>query len=210
VHRFVVIRRRDARLLAERFSVPAGSVSFVHWPGDLARDAGETSDGGYVYAAGWAHRDWPMFLEAVKNVPIRVVIAADLDGRTHSPHGRAEVEIVGAVPPSEGRRLMRAATVVAVPLIDTDLAAGPLVLLDAMTAGKAVLATRTGGTVDYITDRVDGLLVAPGDPKAFAAALSELLSSPGLRAELGERARESAAAFSSEDFWRACYLAASG
>lgn len=209
VHRFVVIRRNDARLLTARFGLPGRAVSFAHWPGDLATHR-ETSDDGYVYAAGWAHRDWPMFLEAVQRLESHVIIAADLLPRGRHRRGRADVEIVGPLPPDQGRTLMRAASVVAMPLVDTDRPAGPLVLLDAMSAGKAVVATRTGGTVDYVRDRVDGLLVPPGDAIAFAAALQALLEAPELRAQLGEEARETASAFSSVQFWQTCYVAAVG
>jgi glycosyltransferase involved in cell wall biosynthesis len=62
-------------------------------------------------------------------------------------------------------------------------------LLEAMALGLPVVASRAGGNVDLVSHGDDGLLVAPRDPAAFAAALARLLGDAGLRRRLGERAR---------------------
>lgn len=48
-----------------------------------------------------------------------------------------------------------------------------------------------------------GVLVSPGDPAALAASITQLLGDPGLRAELGRRARAAAARFSFAREWEA-------
>lgn len=53
-----------------------------------------------------------------------------------------------------------------------------LVLLEAMQAYIPIVASRTGGIPEVIRDRVDGLLVPPGDPEALAKACRFLLSNP--------------------------------
>lgn len=63
-------------------------------------------------------------------------------------------------------------------------------LIEALRAGKAVAATRTGGIPEFVRDGVDGLLVEPKDVKALSAALKRLLADPGLRERLGRSARE--------------------
>jgi L-malate glycosyltransferase len=67
-------------------------------------------------------------------------------------------------------------------------------LLDAMAAGKPVVATSTGGIPEVVLDGVTGLLVAPRDHQAMAAAIVRLLKNPSLRQRMGEagaaRARE--------------------
>ena len=65
----------------------------------------------------------------------------------------------------------------------------PLVLLEAMSFGLPVIATPVGGIADYVTDRDNGLLVAPGDIEAIAASIQELAADPALRVRLGEAAR---------------------
>jgi glycosyltransferase involved in cell wall biosynthesis len=65
----------------------------------------------------------------------------------------------------------------------------PRALLEAMALGIPVVASRVGGTVDLVTDGVDGVLVPPRSPAAFARALAALLADPGRRAALGAAGR---------------------
>ncbi|MGH3691051.1 MAG: glycosyltransferase [Microbacterium sp.] len=66
-----------------------------------------------------------------------------------------------------------------------------LTITEAMFKGKPVVATRTGGIPRQIKDRVNGLLVEPGDDEAFIVAVNELVADEGLRAELGAAAESS-------------------
>jgi glycosyltransferase involved in cell wall biosynthesis len=63
------------------------------------------------------------------------------------------------------------------------------VLLEAMAAGRAIVATRVGGTPELIADGKTGLLVERSDPPGLARAVAALLRDPALRAELGAAAR---------------------
>lgn len=58
-------------------------------------------------------------------------------------------------------------------------------ILEAMAASKPIVATDVGGTMEMLTDRVDGLLVSPGNHDAMAKAICELLSRHRYQAELG-------------------------
>jgi glycosyltransferase involved in cell wall biosynthesis len=65
----------------------------------------------------------------------------------------------------------------------------PLSLVEGMAAGCAVVASDVAGVRELIAHGVTGLLVAPGDPAALAAALASLLRDPGLAQRLGAAAR---------------------
>lgn len=65
----------------------------------------------------------------------------------------------------------------------------PLALLEAMRAGRAVVATRVGGVPEVVHDDDNGVLVEPADAEALAEALAALAAAPARRAELGARAR---------------------
>ena len=60
----------------------------------------------------------------------------------------------------------------------------PLAVLEAMAAGKPVVATRIGGTSEAVQDGVTGLLVPPADPAALVHAIGAVLGSPSLARRL--------------------------
>ena len=70
-----------------------------------------------------------------------------------------------------------------------------LASLEAMAAGKAVLATRVGGVPEIVQDGVTGLLVPGGDAPALAQAMTRLAADAPRRQTLGEAGRERAQQF---------------
>jgi glycosyltransferase involved in cell wall biosynthesis len=67
-----------------------------------------------------------------------------------------------------------------------------LASLEAMAAGRPVVASRVGGIPEVVRDGLDGILVPPNDPTLLADGLSALLGDPGRRAAMGERGRRRA------------------
>lgn len=65
----------------------------------------------------------------------------------------------------------------------------PQVALEAMACGTPVAAFDSGGAGEFVREGVTGRLVAAGDTSALAAALMQLAADPGLRQNLGQRAR---------------------
>lgn len=63
------------------------------------------------------------------------------------------------------------------------------VLLEAAACGLCIIATRTGGNSEIVSERVNGYLVAVGAPDQIAAHGLELFRDRALRAALGERSR---------------------
>jgi glycosyltransferase involved in cell wall biosynthesis len=70
----------------------------------------------------------------------------------------------------------------------------PNSIVEAMAAGKPVVATRVGGIVDAVVDQHTGFLVPPRTPSAMASAIERLLIEPELRRQLGEAAARRARA----------------
>jgi len=68
----------------------------------------------------------------------------------------------------------------------------PKSALEAMAAGKPLVATDIAGLREAVVHETTGLLVPPGNPTALAAALQRLIESPELRARMGAAARERA------------------
>lgn len=69
----------------------------------------------------------------------------------------------------------------------------PVSLIEAMAAGRAVVATGVGGVADVVKDATTGLLVTPGRDDLFAVAMGRLADDPELRTRLASAAREDAA-----------------
>lgn len=65
----------------------------------------------------------------------------------------------------------------------------PMCLLEAMAAGRPVVATRVGAIPMVIASEKTGLLVEPGDQGALAAAICDLLSNPKSAMQIGENGR---------------------
>ena len=83
--------------------------------------------------------------------------------------------------------LLHAADVVALPSAVEGL---PLAILEAMAAGRPIVATDVEGTSELLEDGRTGILVPGDDPEALAAAIAELLADPVRAASLGRRAAE--------------------
>ena len=71
--------------------------------------------------------------------------------------------------------------------------ASPLTLMEAMAAGRPVVASAVGGIPQLVEHRRTGLVVPAGDAGALADALTELLADAALRERLGRAARDVAA-----------------
>jgi len=65
----------------------------------------------------------------------------------------------------------------------------PVSAIEALAAGRPVVATRVGGVPDVVRDGEDGFLVDPGDVDALADRLARLAADPELRERLGASGR---------------------
>jgi len=104
---------------------------------------------------------------------------------------RVEHRMMGRVPQERLSTVLDAADVFAFPSHAEGL---PTVVCEAMLAGRAVVATRAGGTPEIVRDGETGLLVGVHDVDGLAAALRRVLTDGVLRAHLESGAREFALA----------------
>lgn len=66
----------------------------------------------------------------------------------------------------------------------------PVVILEAMLAQKAVIASAVGGSPEIVVDARTGTLVPPGDPDKLAEAITYHLGNPGISRRLAENGHE--------------------
>jgi glycosyltransferase involved in cell wall biosynthesis len=133
---------------------------------------------------------------AAQAADLHVVIVGEGDLRPElEPLAAAQgsrVRLVGKLERELLAAALAAADAVAVPSV-VDRAGNvdglPNALLEAMAAGKPVVASRVAGIPDVVVDDHNGLLVPERDPGALAAALRRLAQEPDTRERLGEAAR---------------------
>jgi len=61
----------------------------------------------------------------------------------------------------------------------------PLTILEAMSSGAGIIATKVGGIPEVIQNGKEGILISPEDPEALAKGITELLKNRELRIKLG-------------------------
>ncbi len=75
----------------------------------------------------------------------------------------------------------------------------PTTLADAMSFGKAIVASNIGGLPEMLKNGDSGLLADPKDPKDFADKIIKILSDSSLAEEFGQRAIKNIRDYGSED-----------
>jgi glycosyltransferase involved in cell wall biosynthesis len=190
----------------------SGRVVTVHNgipPRDPAPLPALAGDGPLVAYVGRLNRwkGYELFVDAVERIApdfpaARFVLAGDpppgeewrtpaLERRLATAGLTRRVELLGFV--ADGASVCESAEIVAVPSTWPDPL--PTVVLEAMRAGCAVVATDGGGVPEMIEDGLSGVLVRPGDADGLAGAIRRLLDDPALAAEMGKRARARVATF---------------
>ena len=87
------------------------------------------------------------------------------------------------------RDLPRIAAAADLAVLSSDNEGTPVSLIEAAAAGTPAVATDVGGVAEVVAPET-GILVPPGDERAFARALVDIANEPELRQAMGERARE--------------------
>ena len=148
-----------------------------------------------------AHEGIGTLLEAVKilgdrGIPTRALIVGDgPEGPALQRRAQAlgiDAIFPGRVPMSQVRAYHAVLDAFVVPRTPDRVCqlVTPLKPVEAMASGLPVVVSGVRALSEIVNDKVTGLVSAPLDPVALADALSGLLDSPELRAELGANARE--------------------
>jgi len=134
---------------------------------------------------------WDLLLESLallagSRPPLVLCGAGELEGplRAQATALDVDVRFLGALRQEELVGAYNAATCVVHTRPDEVFA---LALIEALACGRPVLAASGGGTTDLIGDA--GVLAPPGDPRAFAGLLHDLLADSVRRTALGGAAR---------------------
>jgi glycosyltransferase involved in cell wall biosynthesis len=131
----------------------------------------------------------PLLLQRVPRAHAVIAGGGDLEDYLRDlaeEAGVAErVHVLG--PRKDVPALMHAIDVFAMPSIWEGFG---LVLLEAMAAGRPIVASRVATIPEVVVDGETGLLVPAGDPQALSDALADLADQPALAQQFGEAGRE--------------------
>lgn len=204
----VLVNSRAA--LEEERRAGADASRLIYIPNGITQPDGPTSsrgdlglpDGPLVVSVGQleelkGHHDlvaaWPEVAHA--HPTARLALVGDgprrsaLEAQARILGVEDSVLFLGSRP--DGRRYAAAADVFVQPSLTEGM---PNAVLEAMAAGRPVVATGVGGTPELVIDGVTGVLVAPAEPEALARAIRILLDDAARRERLGAaaalRARE--------------------
>jgi glycosyltransferase involved in cell wall biosynthesis len=139
------------------------------------------------------------FAEVVREVPSELVIVGKgpEDVRLHQLTEKLnlvpKVLFKGWVSRDELEKLYHQCNVFVLPaIIDSkgDTEGLGVVLLEAMSYGKPVIASNLGGITDIVKDRDTGLLVNEKDPYGLSESIKAVLANPALADSLGKRGYE--------------------
>lgn len=176
-------------LVAERLDVPVSATAIHDWKARIGWEPSRRTIG--IVARP---KDQDVVLRALDRVrtPVRLVLAgvdpqSRLGKTAGSVTGRHAVVCLPFTP--DLRPLYDLLDLVMLPSHSEGLSQA---LLEAMALGKPVIASASTGNLDLVTDGVDGRLVPPMDPTAWAAAIEMLLHDAEMAGRLGTAARRTA------------------
>jgi len=220
-HRIIAVSQDTARYCSQVLKVGPGKVSVIYNGIDIDRfytgragvlkkeDLGVAADERIIFAFGRlehekGHKYLIEALPAVKDkcpeFKLKLLIAGEGSLKQRLSEIIACNKLTGDVLLLGGRRdipeLLEIADIVVNPSLSEGL---PLTCLEAMAAGKAIIATGVGGVNELLSDGIDAVIIKPADQQAIASAISDLLRDDGLAEKISRNAREKAGKYYSAD-----------
>jgi len=195
IDRILVYSTSEERLAIDELHVPAHHVERLYYHADQKFFRPDTAaiEPGLVCAAGQLLRDYDCLIEAVRDLPIRVQIAAGspwIDSKLEPGAALPENVSWGKLDRFELRSLYARSALAVVPIKENKYQTGIATILEMMAMGKCVVASKTEGQTDTIVDGVTGVYVPPGDSAALRKAIEGLLASPERIRNIGLAARQ--------------------
>jgi glycosyltransferase involved in cell wall biosynthesis len=194
IQRVLVYATSEEKHAIDVLGLPRASVRRIAFHADAKffAPSAQKPEPDLACSAGQLLRDYDSLVAAVRELPVRVNIAAG------SPWISQTLNPSQALPPNvnwrrysrfELRGLYERAAVAVVPIYQNDYQTGISTILEMMAMGKCVIVSRTRGQTDTIVDGENGIYVPPGDVAALRAAIQGALADPERTARIGAAAR---------------------
>jgi glycosyltransferase involved in cell wall biosynthesis len=190
VNKFIVHSSAEIANYSKYLDLPENRFEFVplHKPIMVQTDF-ENTEAPFILAMGSANRDYETLLRAIKKLKYPLTIVAPhhaLSGLEIPPN----VTIKSNLSLQECRTLVQQARINVIPINNEFTASGQVTVIEAMMYKKAVIATDTIGTRDYIKNETTGLLVPPKSEKELADSINLLWENEGIRESFATQAQD--------------------
>jgi glycosyltransferase involved in cell wall biosynthesis len=183
--------RRTLSLAPEAISYcPHGWFDPMRWyvPRELQKSDTTTQNGKFIFTSGRSYRDYETLARAVEGTEVCVKVSSrpfNLAGLNMPTN----MESMGWLDYRVAQDYLYESNFYMVPLQSITFAGGDSSLLQAMSFGKAVVATRAPSTETYLEHGETGLLVEPGDAEGMRQAILHLWRNPDEAIRMGQAAR---------------------
>jgi glycosyltransferase involved in cell wall biosynthesis len=198
VSRVVVFTPSEVEQYQKTLSLPLGTVHYsphgwfdpMRWyvPGETPESKALAQNGRFVFASGRSYRDYETLAHAVEGTEVCVKVSSrpfNVDGFKLP----GNMESMGWLDYRVAQDYMYESSFYVVPLQAINFAGGDSSLLQAMSFGKAAVATRAPSTETYLEHGQTGLLVEPGDAEGMRQAILHLWRNPDEAVRMGKEAR---------------------
>lgn len=180
---------REIETYSRRLQIPLEKFRFLPFHTNIIHPRRLGENEGFILSAGKTGRDYAILVDALRGTNINAVIVSD-DFHLQGIDIPANITVRKNILYSEYLTLLEKSRFVVVPLKKLVKSTGQVVILEAMSLGKPVIATETVGTLDYIENGTTGILVPPGDKRALRKAIHDLIRSPSLEEDLARNGLE--------------------
>jgi glycosyltransferase involved in cell wall biosynthesis len=188
VNKFIVHSTAECAIYSQYLNLPENLFEFIPLHRALSPIIEqEELDQPFILSMGAANRDYATLFRAIKriNIPLTVVAPQHcLAGLDIPP----SVTIRSNLSMSECRKLIQQARINIIPVDNKSTASGQVTILEAMVHARAVIATNTIGTSDYIVNGSTGILVSPKNPDELGNAIDTLWNNELLRTNIAKNA----------------------
>jgi len=197
----VTFSKKQRDLWSSLFKIPPSHFEVIpYWATAGLRPLDEPVLGEYIFAGGDGDRDYRTLIEAVRDTPYRLIIAALRRDHFAGVNIPPNVEIK-TVPHDEFVKLIGGAGLVVVPLrANTIRFAGQQTYLNAMLLKKPVIVADDGAG-EYIESGRTGVVVTPGNVHELAVAIDRVMSNSVNACKMGQLAHEAAKNFTAKRYF---------
>lgn len=198
VSRVVVFTPGEVEQYQQLLSLPPEKISYsphgwydpLRWydPEKVNKSEALARAGKFILSSGRSYRDYGTLARAVEGTEVSVKVS----GRAFNLAGidlPKNMEATGWLAEQEFLDYLYESSFYVVPLQSITFAGGDSSVLQAMSFGRAVVATRAPSTETYVEHDETGLLVEPGDVESMRQAILHLWRNPDEAKRMGKAAR---------------------